>query len=163
MIGCGIVTEPECYLAVALNITNTGTTEKIVDIEIKGTSSISPESQYYAYATSYIKACLGVEYEEDCIDIYNRNETTITKTKKFRAIIRPGNHFLYIGELNTAMDSGLAGIGKCPSEASALAKLETTVSPADLSDGKKPTLVIYSIQGQPGQAPYESTRVDKID
>jgi hypothetical protein len=103
-----------------------------------------------------------VEYKEDCIDIYNRNETTITKTKKFRAIIRPGNHFLYLGEMNTAMSSGLGGIGKCPSEASAFAKLETTISPADLSDGKKPTLVIRSRPRQPGETLSESTRVDKI-
>jgi hypothetical protein len=157
-----IVGEEKTYIG--LNITNNGTMEKIVDITVSGSSSVSADSMNYYTGgvninirapgdlfkgSSYVSSMQGTPR---LYSIASKNDTEILikppsvqppgteikESKTFRVTVTPGNHVVWwMGTISPYLWSTL-GIKGCPSSAQITGKATITVADADLSDGKKP-------------------------
>ena len=136
---------------IGLNITNDGTTEKVVDIFITGRSTVSSDSKYYGAGGTEVMASIGdtkfdlnpygytmTEFNQFAL----KPGEEVTDSKVDRVIVAPGSHVVYIGYVDPNFDGGGLGMGGCPTHLGLSSGMTIRVVDADLSDGKLPTLKI---------------------
>jgi len=143
---------------IGLNVTNDGTTEKVVDIFMAVWSAVSSDSKYYGSGGTDVTA--GASFFNDYINIQtivygssNRLKPgdEITDSKVARVVVAPGSHIVNIGTIKPNFDGGGFGMGGCPTHLGISSGVTVTVVDADLNDGKLPTERI------------SANRVDKIE
>jgi len=124
----------------ALDITNTGTKEKAVDITLEASSEVDSRSQHYFSVSANAVACVK---SDRCVNVptgkpgaQNVNSTV------FRVLVRPGIHRIDIGSMNDNFAN--TNMLTCPSFIKASSKVSVTIVPADIGDGKKAVARIYS-------------------
>jgi len=131
--------EPNIYIA--LNITNTGTKEKAIDVYLNISSGLDPGSQkYFKPATANAHACIG----DRCVSVPNAKPgEMLVNSTVLRVLVRPGSHLLYyVGSMKDSGDN--TNMLACPSFVKASSSVSVTIVPADMSDGKKAIGSIYS-------------------
>jgi len=131
--------EPNVYIA--LNITNTGTKEKAIDVYLNVSSELDPGSQkYFKPATANAIACIGGH----CVSVPNAKPgDALVNSTVLRVLVRPGSHLLYyVGSMKDSADN--TNMLACPSFVKASSSVSVTIVPADMSDGKKAIGSIYS-------------------
>jgi hypothetical protein len=131
----------EANVYIALNITNTGTKEKAIDVYLNVSSELDPGSQnYFKPATANAIACIG----DRCVSVPNAKPgDSLTNSTVLRVLVRPGSHLLYyVGSMKDSADN--TNMATCPSFAKASSSVSIRIVPADMSDGKKAIGSIYS-------------------
>lgn len=130
---------------VALEISNTGTEAKQVDITLVTSSELGSESKNYYSANANAELCI----DDECIisptgavGSQMANSTTV------RAVIRPGTHWIVVGRMNAKFAN--TNTVKCPSVVKAGSKVVVTINEVDGSDGKKPAGYLYSFKNLDG-------------
>jgi len=125
---------------IALNITNTGTKEKAIDVYLNVSSELDPGSQnYFKPARSHAILCIG----DHCVRVQAAKPgDALVNSTVLRVLVRPGSHLLYIGGMANSVDN--TNKATCPSFAKASGTLSVTIVPADMSNGKKAIGLIYS-------------------
>jgi hypothetical protein len=135
---------------IGLNVTNDGTTEKVVDIAMTGWSAVSSDSKYYGLGGTDVTA--GASFNEP-INIQTIVQSSsnrlkpgdeITDSKVVRVVVAPGSHIVRVGTIKPNFDGGGFGMGGCPTHLGISGGMTITTVNADLSDGKTPTERIYS-------------------
>ena len=133
--------DPDILLA--LDINNTGTKEKAVDIYLNVSSELDPGSQHYVGGVNVESyACIG----DHCISVQavNPGDMMVNSTV-LRVLVRPGRHVInYAGTMKDSFSN--TNTVKCPSFAKSSSSVSITIVPADISDGKKAIGSIYSYQ-----------------
>ena len=131
---------------IGLNVTNDGTTEKVVDIFMAGWSAVSSDSKYYGSGGTDVTA--GASFFNDYINIQTIVQSSsnrlkpgdeITDSKVARVVVAPGSHIVDIGTIKPNFDSGGFSVGGCPTHLGISGGMTVTTVNADLSDGKMPT------------------------
>ncbi|VVB73796.1 Uncharacterised protein [uncultured archaeon] len=125
---------------IALDITNTGTKEKAVDIYLNVSSEVGAGSQNYFDAAAASQLCIGTEH---CVTAPTGKPGAIMANGTvYRVIVRPGHHRISVG----AMDNNLVNTNmvKCPSSVSSNSKASLVIIPADANDGKTAIGRIYT-------------------
>ena len=136
VIGYG---EPNVYIM--LNITNTGTKEKAIDVYLNVSSELDAGSQkYFKPATAYAQACIG----DRCVRAQAAKPgDAMVNSTVLRVLVRPGTHLLYyVGSMKDSADN--TNMLACPSFVKASSSVSVVIVPADMSDGKKAIGSIYS-------------------
>jgi hypothetical protein len=145
---------------IGLNITNEGTTEKVVDIIMTGRSAVSSDSTYYGFGGTDVAVYIGSYTDNDSIDIQTivssrsnvlKPGDEITDSKSVRVVVAPGSHIVHAGTIEPEFDGGGLGMGGCPTHLGISGGATITTVDANLGDGKLPTRRI------------SADRVDKIE
>lgn len=124
---------------VALNITNTGTTVKAIDVHLEVSSELDSRSQNYYGATANAEACIG----SDCINVpTGKRGDQVVNSTVLRVLVRPGSHSINVGSMTDSFAN--TNMLSCPSFVKASSKVSLTIVPADMSDGKKEVGRIWS-------------------
>ena len=147
---------------IGLNITNDGTTDKVVDIFVTGRSAVSSDSKYYGSGETDVRVAIGETemeivpnpYDSDVEHLAPGKE--ITDSKAVRVVVAPGSHVLNIGGIQPNFDGGGLGMGGCPTHLGISSGVTITTVDADLSDGKMPTEKIWAWSST-------SSSIDKIE
>ena len=141
-VGDYIISNSNNNIDLALNITNTGTEEKAIDVYLKVSSELDPESQhYFKPAAARAEAFVGSWDYRVSVPNANPGEVLVNSTM-FRVLVRPGSHWVYIGGMKDSVDN--TNMASCPSFAKASSSVSVTIVPADMGDGKKAIGRIYS-------------------
>jgi hypothetical protein len=130
--------EPNVYIA--LNITNTGTKEKAIDVYLNVSSELDSGSQkYFKPAAAKAEAYIGDHY----ISVPNANPgDALVNSTVLRVLVRPGSHWITVGSMKDSADN--TNMLACPSFVKASSSVSVTVVPADMGDGKKAIGSVYS-------------------
>jgi hypothetical protein len=132
---------------VGLNITNDGTSEKVVDITISGLSAVDADSVYYSGANTAVYMSIGDCTNETCVDINPYPDLSpggvAIGSEVVRTVVAPGSHVLWLGSITPDLSSTL-GIKGCPSHAGISGRITITTAAADLGNGKMPIRRIYT-------------------
>lgn len=130
---------------VALETTNTGTKEKIVDISLQTLSQLNSESKNYYSAAANAELCIN----DECISSPTGSAgSQMTNSTTVRAKIRPGSHWIVIGNMNARFAN--TNTVKCPSVVKAGSKVIVIVNEVDGSDGKASAGSLYSYMNTNG-------------
>lgn len=131
---------------VALNITNTGTKVKAIDVELKVSSEVDSRSQNYFDVRADAVACIG----DHCIKApTGKPGDVMVNSTVYRVLVRPGSHWIYVGSMNDNFAN--TNMLSCPSFVKASSKVTLSIVPADINDGKKAIGSIWSYHNK-----YES-------
>jgi len=140
---------------IGLNITNDGTTDKVVDIFMTARSAVSSGSEHYGSGGTYVEVYIGNYISDDDTKItidpnpYNPDVEhlapgkEITGSKSVRVVVAPGSHIVYTGTIQPDFDGGGLGMGGCPTHLGISSGVTITIVDANLGDGKLPTERIF--------------------
>ncbi|MDD4353394.1 MAG: hypothetical protein PHN56_02960 [Candidatus Nanoarchaeia archaeon] len=124
----------------ALELLNTGTKDKIVDVYFNVSSELDSASQNYFDAIANSHLCIDYRH---CIDVSAREAgESLTNDSYYRVIVRPGSHWLTIGYMNNNFAN--TNMMTCPSYVKSSSKASVTILPASINDGKSVMGMIYS-------------------
>ena len=141
-VGDYMVSNSNNNIDLALNITNTGTEEKAIDVYLKITSELDPGSQhYFKPAAARAEAFVGSWDYRVSVPNAQPGEMLVNSTA-FRVLVRPGSHWVYIGGVKDNVDN--TNMASCPSFVKASSSVSVTIVPADMGDGKTAIGRIYS-------------------
>jgi len=141
-IGDYMISNSNNNIDLALNITNTGTEEKAIDVYLKITSELDAGSQhYFKPAAARAEAFVGSLEHRVSVPNAQPGEMLVNSTA-FRVLVRPGSHWVYIGGVKDNVDN--TNMASCPSFVKASSSVSVTIVPADMGDGKTAIGRIYS-------------------
>jgi hypothetical protein len=141
-VGDYVISNSNNNIDLALNITNTGTEEKAIDVYLKVSSELDPGSQhYFKPAAARAEAFVGSWDHRVSVPNAQPGEVLVNSTA-FRVLVRPGSHWVYIGGMKDSVDN--TNMASCPSFVKASSSVSVTIVPADMGDGKKAIGRIYS-------------------
>jgi hypothetical protein len=140
-VGDYVISNSNNNIDLALNITNTGTVDKAIDVYLNVSSELDSGSQhYFKPAAASAEAFIGYKH---VVSVPNANPGEIlVNSTVLRILVRPGSHWIYIGGMKDSVDN--TNMASCPSFVKASSSVSIIIVPADMSDGKKAVGRIYS-------------------
>ena len=140
-VGDYVISNSNNNIDLALNITNTGTEDKAIDVYLNISSELDSGSQhYFKPAAARAEAYIGSDHY---ISVPNAKPgEMLVNSTMLRVLVRPGSHWITVGGMKDNVDN--TNMATCPSFVKASSSVSVIIVPADMNDGKKAVGRIYS-------------------
>ena len=140
-VGDYVISNSNNNIDLALNITNTGTEDKAIDVYLNISSELDSGSQhYFKPAAARAEAYIGSDHY---ISVPNAKPgEVLVNSTMLRVLVRPGSHWITVGGMKDNVDN--TNMATCPSFVKASSSVSVIIVPADMNDGKKAVERIYS-------------------